>query len=269
MRTADNSTISPSTPDARAEAARSDSRLDGRGVVERILSDRPSFHLGGEANWSATSDTLTAISELARPGEVTIETGAGASTVVFAASGAAHTAISPDPTEHELVRDYCRRIGIDDSALSFHDGLSDDVLPALLGRERTLSAAFIDGAHSFPFPEVDWHYISRSLKVGGALILDDIIIPSVTEVFRHMRLEPHWRLERILDERAALFTLIAEPPPELWTNQRHNSGYPDFSFAPPAQRLRMSAAFAAASARRSAGARFPALRRAYRRVRGR
>lgn len=268
MRTADNSTISPSTPEAPHEGASSAARAYGRSVVERILADRPCFHLGGEANWSATSDTLTAISEVARPGDVTLETGAGASTVVFASTGAAHTAISPDSTEHELVRDYCRGIGIDDSALSFHCGLSDDVLPPLLGRDRTLSAAFIDGAHSFPFPEVDWHYISRSLKIGGALILDDITIPSVSEVFRHMRVESHWRLERILDGRAALFTLLAEPPPELWTNQRHNSGYPDFSFAPPAQRLRMSAAFAAASARRSAGTRFPVLRRAYRRVRG-
>jgi hypothetical protein len=235
-------------------------------IVQRLLTDRPLFHLGGEAHWDAAPGTLEAIFRFARPGDATIETGVGASTVIFAACGADHTAISPDGREHQLVRDYCQRIGIDDSRINFTEGLSDDILPALLGRDRSLDMAFIDGAHSFPFPEVDWYYMARSLKIGGKLLLDDIPIPAVAPVFRHMRLEPNWRLEGIFDDRAAAFTLLAPPAPEDGSLQPFNKGYPDFSYAAMPQRLRLEAAHRLSKIRHRVAERYPGLRRIYQRM---
>jgi predicted O-methyltransferase YrrM len=235
-------------------------------VVQRLLTDRPSFHLGGEARWDALPQTLEMIRRSARHGDSTIEVGAGASTVVFAASGACHTAISPNPAEHQRVRDYCRRIGVDESRISFVTGLSEDVLPSLLGRDRTLEVAFIDGAHSFPFPMIDWYYISRSLKVGGRLLLDDIPIPAVAQIFRHMRLEHNWRLDGVFDDRAAAFTLLAPPGPEVWAQQAFNSGYPDFSFAGLPKGPILETAYRVRQLRGRAGRRYPWLRRIYRRL---
>ena len=239
---------------------------NGLSVIKQLLIDRPSFHLSGDAHWDCTPGTLGGILQSARDGGSTIETGAGASTVVFAAAGTAHTAISPMADEHQRIKEYCERIGVDHSRVNFVVGLSDDVLPAVLGRDRVLDAAFIDGAHSFPFPEVDWYYITRALKVGGKLLLDDIPIPAVAPVFRHMALEPNWRLDGIFDDRAAAFTLVAPPQPEVWTNQPFNKGYPDLSFADglPA-RLRLEAAYRVKQVRSGAAERFPALRRVFRR----
>jgi hypothetical protein len=239
---------------------------DGLDIVQRLLTDRPSLHLEGKARWDALPETLEAISRYARGGHTTIETGVGASTVVFAASGANHTAISPNPSEHERVQDYCRKIGVDDSKITFVAGFSDDVLPSLLGRDRTLDVAFIDGAHSFPYPEVDWYYISRSLKIGGALLLDDIPIPAVAPVFRHMSLESNWRLDRILDDRSAAFTLLAPPLPEDWTNQLFNSGYPDLSFANLSKRAALKTEYRVAQLRRFVAHQFPSIRRIYKRM---
>lgn len=239
---------------------------NGMDVVHQLLTDKPSFHMSGDAQWDCTPGTLEGILRSVKNGASTIETGAGASTVVFAAAGAAHTAISPDPDEHQRIREYCERIGVDHSCVNFIVGLSDDVLPALLGRDRKLDAAFIDGAHSFPFPQVDWHYISRALKVGGRMLLDDIPIPAVAPVFRFMALEPNWRLDAIFDDRAAAFTLLAAPEPEDWTNQRFNRGYPDYSFTALPRRLRLRTAYRMRDARSSAGDRYPVLRRIYRRL---
>jgi Methyltransferase domain len=238
-------------------------RLD---IVQRLLRDRPAFHLGGDARWDSLPETLQAIQRSARPGDSTIETGVGASTVVFAACGAYHTAISPDPHEHERVREYCEQIGIDVSRLSFLAGFSQDVLPSLLTSERTLDVAFIDGAHSFPFPEVDWCYMTRSLKVNGKLLLDDVTIPSVGTTYRHMVLEPNWRLERVLDDRAAAFTLVAAPPPEDWVNQRVNTRYPDFSFASTPKRARLTASYLASEVAHGVARRSPTLRHLYKRL---
>jgi predicted O-methyltransferase YrrM len=242
-----------------------DSKLD---IVQRLLTDRPSFHLGGSADWTSLPETLHAILAAVRPGAVSVETGVGASTVIFAAAGASHTAISPDPQEHELVRAYCRRIGIDDSQLTFAAGSSEDILPSLLSRERTLDAAFIDGAHSFPFPEVDWCYITRSLKLGGRLVLDDITIPTVEPVYRHMSLEPNWRLESVLDNRGAAFTLLYEPRlDDYWPAQQMNSRYPDFSFAAPPKRLKLAGAYRVTATRRRMARWSPTLARAYKNAR--
>ena len=74
---------------------------------------------------------------------LTLETGCGASTVVFAAQGAHHTAISVDAGEHQRVRAYLREIGLDDRRLTTIVGWSDAVLPTLCAGERTLDAALI------------------------------------------------------------------------------------------------------------------------------
>ena len=184
-------------------------------------------------------ESLQTLQACAVEGARTLETGCGASTVVFAAQGADHTVISPDGREHRLVREYCRSIGIDDGRVSFIDASSDDVLPSLLtGRE--LDFAFIDGAHSFPYPVVDFHYIARSLKVGGRILVDDIAIPAVAPAFRFMDQEVNWRLDRIVDDRAALSSLIELPPPEDYVLQTFNR-HLDYSFAPLPLRIRISA----------------------------
>jgi precorrin-6B methylase 2 len=236
-------------------------------IVQRLLADKPSFHLSGEARWDALPKTLDAIRTSTKPGDLTFEVGVGVSTVVFAACGADHTAVSPDPDEHERVRNYCEQAGVDDSRITFVVGLSDDVLPSVLSRERTIDVAFIDGAHSYPLPVLDWYYITRSLKVGGKLLLDDIPIPAVAQVYRHMTLEPNWRLDGLFDDRAAALTLLAPPEPQDdWPSQPFNRGYPDFTFAPLPRRLWLRSGHRARIMRHAVGQRHPGLRRVYKRL---
>lgn len=236
-------------------------------VVQLVLNDKPSFHMAGNERWDALPETLKAIQRMVKPGAVTFEVGAGVSTVVFAAAGARHTAVSPDPAEGDLIRQYCRKIGIDDDQLEFIVGMSDDALPTHLSRERMLDVAFVDGSHSFPLPVVDWHYVARALKIGGKMLLDDIPIPAVTPIFRHMSLEPAWRLDGIFDHRAAEFTLLSEPPVAGaldWQEQPFNVDYPDYHFEHIPSRIWLRADYRLHKTRRSVGNRFPALRQFYR-----
>jgi precorrin-6B methylase 2 len=238
----------------------------GVDAVQQLLAEKPKFHMSGEARWDATPGTLTAIQAVVKPGDVTFEVGAGVSTVVFAAAGARHTAVSPDPAEHELIRQYCKKIGVDDSQLKFIVGRSDDVVPTHFSQERTLDVAFVDGSHSFPLPVIDWHYVVRVLKIGGKMLLDDIPIPAVTPIFRHMRLEPAWRLDEIFDHRMAEFTLLSEPPIAGaldWREQPFNVDYPDYNFEQIPIRIWLNADYSLRKTRTAAGRRFPALRQFY------
>src|SRR5271165_3495637 len=153
-------------------------------IVNRLLRDAPVFHGNGNARWDASPGTLRAIQQWVHDGNRTLETGCGASTVIFAAQGAHHTAISLHADEHRRVREYLKKIGVDDNRLVFVVGSSDTVLPELC-TDRFLNMGFIDGAHGFPYPTLDWHYLTRALKVGGKIVLDDIQIRSVSYLFRY------------------------------------------------------------------------------------
>jgi hypothetical protein len=220
-------------------------------IVDRLLQDRPIFHDRGTNRWDAPPDTLRAIQETVQVGNRTLETGCGASTVVFIAQGAHHTAIAPHADEHEQVRDYLKKIDIDSSGLTSIVGSSDLILPDLC-RDRFLDAALIDGAHAFPYPAVDWHYITSALKIGGKLFIDDIPIPAVADVFRFMESDPNWRRDAILDEQAAAFSLICEPHrPWNWTLQSFNRRF-YYGFIPLSRRIR-----------RQIGQRYPGVKQAW------
>jgi predicted O-methyltransferase YrrM len=208
------------------------------------------------------------ISRYVRRDGRTLETGCGASTVVFAAAGARHTAISPSRAEHERIRAYCSGARIDDSQLSFIEGSSDRVLPSL-APDDLLDVAFIDGAHSFPFPVIDWHYVTRHLRTGGILIMDDVNIPAVAIAFTAMRRDRSaWRLLATADDRAAAFEKLRESPEgDNWKAQSFNSSYPDYSFVSPGRRTRLLMRHRARTVRSRLGRRFPVLRRLARRRR--
>ena len=234
-------------------------------VIERLLRDKPAFHAGGALRWDTLPETLRYIGSHVAAGQRTIETGCGVSTIVFASVGAIHTVISPDAREHERVLDYCRQIGLDASSVTFAVGFSDEELPKLTVNEA-FDFAFIDGAHAFPYPIVDWHYISKALKVGGAVIVDDIPIPSISVLYQYMCTETCWRLDAVLDGRAAAFALDTAIQPEDWTSQPFNKR-PDYSFLPVRERSQAIASHRAAELRRLAGRRMPVLRRLARQAR--
>lgn len=231
-------------------------------LVEKLLRDRPAFHLGGTAHWDSSVGTLHNLEQRLTGKEKSLEVGCGVSTVIFAAAGCDHTVLSADPREHDGVKLYCDRAGIDHSKVTFVTGFSDDALPGMFS-SRVLDAAYIDGAHHFPYPLVDWHYVSRFLKVGGWLLVDDVPIPPVTVAYRFMRSDPAWRFESMYDNRSAVFTLIAEPGQDDWTKQAFSRTM-DYSFAPVTQRTLWQLRDEIRHLRRAIGERHPSLRRLWR-----
>jgi len=163
--------------------------------LQSLLRDRPMFHArpdGSLVSYALNQDALTTIAQELRPNMVTLETGAGYSTVLFAAAGADHTVITHTQPEADRITAYCLQRGLS-SQPKFIVGNSDRVLPTLT-LPAPLDFAFIDGGHGFPLPQIDWYYSAKLLRVGGIIGLDDLHIPAVRQMHDFMVGEAEWEL---------------------------------------------------------------------------
>ena len=175
------------------------------------------LHREGAAAWDIAPAVLSVLEREVKPGSVTLETGAGRSTVVFARQGARHHCVTPSEDEVARITAHCAAEGVRLDQVSFHVGFSQDVLPRL--ETPPLDVALIDGGHGFPIPAVDWQYIAPKLKVGGVLIIDDVDLWTGSMIVEFLRGEAAWKEEGILRGRSAVFRLVAPFTPHEWTKQ--------------------------------------------------
>lgn len=169
-----------------------------------------------------------------QPSMTTLETGSGASTVIFAARQAQHTAISPVADEHERIRGYCDEHGIPTDSLRFVADSSHVALPKL--PPEPLDVALIDGAHSFPFPILDWVHVAPRLRVGGHLLVDDAYQPAVNVLVRYLRASDAWQLVNVLGHRTPCFRKTEDQALTFDWDDRA-LGRARFDYLPPKDRI--------------------------------
>jgi hypothetical protein len=188
--------------------------------LQAILSNPPKLHeLRGELTSDLRIDDFTCseLSARLKPGLKTLETGAGLSTIIFAANGCDHTCIAAHPNQLGRVKEYCRSKGIETSAVNFIVAQSSDAIHRLPSSHFDL--ILIDGCHGFPSIFVDFYYAAKLLKLGGTLVIDDLHIYTCQLVARFMQADPGWKME-IMTSRVALAIKIADTADEEWINQR-------------------------------------------------
>jgi Methyltransferase domain len=207
-------------------------------LTDRLRSRPPELHGAGEY-WGLAWSALEWIEENVEPGMATLETGAGASTIVFAARGALHEAVTPEPSEEQRVRGICERLEIDSSGVTFRIGLSHDVLPNWESRE--LDLVLIDGAHGFPYPILDWWHLAPHVRIGGRVLLDDAYLPAVTAIVDFARASPAWELEPAVSFRTALVRKVSDEPAPFDADAAASHGRMSFRYLPPARRVAASA----------------------------
>ena len=208
-------------------------------LTDQLRRDPPGLHAGGSEYWGLAWDALAWLEREVRPGTATLETGSGASTLVFAAGGADHVSVTPAADEEDRFRAECQRRGIDGSRVSFRIGLSHEVLPAL--EPRALDLVLIDGAHGFPYPVLDWWHVASRLKVGGRLLVDDAYMPPVRALVDGLRAQPQWEVEPAASFRTAVVRKVAEGLPSFdWEGERIGGGM-GFAYLPARERAVASA----------------------------
>jgi len=122
-----------------------------------------------------------------------------------------HRSLSRQRSSHRI-RDRCADRTI--AELRHHSGLRAKRSHVRGGRDpdhaagpsirSELDLVLLDGPHAYPLPQVEFAYLFPRVRVGGWLVLDDIQIPSVHELFRFLTQESSVVLEEVI-VRTAFF----------------------------------------------------------------
>jgi Methyltransferase domain len=208
-------------------------------LTEQLRHNPPGLHAGGSEYWGLAWEALEWLEREVRSEMATLETGSGASTLVFAAAGAEHEAVTPAADEEERFRAEAKRHGVDGSRVSFRFGLSHEVLPTL--EQRPLDLVLVDGAHGFPYPILDWWYVAPRVNVGGRVLLDDAYMPPVRALIDALRADRHWEVEPAASFRTAVVRKLSEGLPTFdWEGERIGGGM-GFGYLPLPARVAASA----------------------------
>jgi Methyltransferase domain len=205
-----------------------------RSLAAELKAEPPPLHAEGGAcaglHWAA----LEWLERTVEPGWATLETGAGSSTMVFAARGSEHEAVTPAADEAERIQAECRRRGISTARVRFRIGPSHEVLAAWEPRE--LDLVLLDGAHGFPYPILDWWHVMPHLKTGGLLLLDDAYMGAVSTLVGHLHERPAWRVEGAVGYRTVIVRKLADELPPFDSLGEEGVGNVSFAYLPPHRR---------------------------------
>lgn len=189
--------------------------------LHELLANPPLIHQeasGSLTSWQLSDEVLFFIHQSIDENSVTLETGAGISTIVFAIKGSYHTCITPSQEQVDRVKDYCLTHQISTDKIDFIIDFSEKVLPSL--KTEKIDLILIDGSHAFPIPFIDWYYTYCKLKIGGKMIIDDTQIWTGWVLKQFLTLEPEWIITKNSPPRSAIFTKIKKYSQAKWYGQQ-------------------------------------------------
>jgi Methyltransferase domain len=152
-----------------------------------------------------------------------VETGTGKSTILLSHMSSDHKVFAFDDPGGAM-NNVQRSPLLNAEKVEFVVGPTQSTLP-VYEFEATLQLALIDGAHGYPFPELDYVRIYPHLDLGALLIVDDIHIPTISNFFRFLREDDMFRLEEVI-ETTAFFRRteapVFDPCGDGWFLQNYN-----------------------------------------------
>lgn len=130
------------------------------------------------------------------PIRFSMETGCGGSTLLLSNLSEEHVAFAIQG-DNRIISRVGRSRYFRSQTARFVEGPTQLELPRY-HFAKPVDLALLDGPHAFPFPQLEYYAIYPHLRAGALLIVDDIHIPSIHDLFRFLRADAMFRLvERI------------------------------------------------------------------------
>jgi len=175
-------------------------------IRRRIAEVGPGLHSAG----TFSARTFEAIAKAAQKRQIrnSVETGSGASTPLFSHLSDHHTVFALDGGSGSITN-VCRSPLLRQGVVTFVEGPTQATLPHYHFTEK-LQLVLIDGPHGYPFPDLEYYFLYPHLETGALLILDDIHIPTVHNLFRFLRRDAMFDLDGIV-QTTAFFKRTSAP----------------------------------------------------------
>jgi len=169
------------------------------------------------------------------------ETGSGASTLLFSHLSSHHTVFATDGGT-DSVRAVQASPLLRSGTVTFVEGPTQVTLPGHRF-ENKLQLVLIDGPHAYPFPDLEYFYFYEHLDEHALLIIDDIHIRSVNNLFEFLRAEDMFVLSEVV-ETTAFFRRTGAPAfsrvGDGWWLQGYNRRDLEVTAATPGQSDRLA-----------------------------
>jgi hypothetical protein len=191
-------------------------------IRRRIEEIAPSLHTAG----TFSARAFHAIARHARKRRIlhSVETGSGASTLLLSHLSAQHTVFALDGGSGSIAN-VRRSPLLRPDVVTFVEGPTQTTLPLYRFTNR-LQVVLIDGPHGFPFPEMEYYHLYPHLDPGALLIVDDIDIRSVHNLFEFLRRDAMFTLDEVV-QTTAFFTRtdapVFDPLGDGWWTQHYNA----------------------------------------------
>ena len=191
-------------------------------ICRDLLEVAPGLHRAG----TFSAQAFQAIADAAHQLHIqnSVETGSGASTLLFSHLSEHHTVFALDDGRGSITnvrRSPLLRQGV----VTFVEGPTQVTLPKHRFTGK-LQLALIDGPHGYPFPDLEYYYLYPQLETGALLIVDDIHIPTVHNLFEFLRRDAMFQLNEVV-RTTAFFTRtsapVFDPCGDGWWQQKYNA----------------------------------------------
>src|SRR6266704_589036 len=131
-----------------------------------------------------------------------------AGTLLFSHMSEHHTVFALDDGTGSVTNVRRSRL-LRQDVVTFVEGPTQVTLPQHRFTEK-LQLVLIDGPHGYPFPDLEYYYLYPHLETGALLILDDIHIPTVQNLFQFLRRDAMFELEETV-QTTAFFARTSAP----------------------------------------------------------
>jgi predicted O-methyltransferase YrrM len=192
----------------------------GSGTVGDLVIDALIRHVGGRTRRS-------------------VETGTGRTTLLFSHLSEHHTVFTVDDSgDGESLRAVQDSPLLNASAVHFVLGRTQETLRDY-HFDTPLDFAYLDGPHGYPFPDLEYWAVYPHIGSGGLLIIDDVHIRTIHNMFRFLRDDDMWDLVDVVANTAFFRRTnspTVDPLGDGWWLQGHNKRH-TFAHLPPGQRF--------------------------------
>ena len=158
-----------------------------------------------------------------RPIRRSLETGSGKTTLLLSNISEKHTVFSLDGGTDSITAVRKSPLFRSDR-VEWIEGPSQLTLPQYKFTD-VFDFALIDGPHGYPFPELEYYYIYPHLAEGALLLVDDIHIPTITNLFNFLKEEVMFELLEVVLTTAFFRRTCAplfSPTGDGWWLQAYN-----------------------------------------------